>query len=195
MDKIRDPIKIASLSTKMDSMLMLERLESMLIQIEQVTDDQDAEGITTNMRIISVREIVTSSSLTVLNEDSPNGSKPKRTYEEKAKMITSLMYLAIPELWHYDVKISSEVSKWNYGPPTWGQIKRLELWKLLKLKKTRAVGEISPNPQYANSFHRLYNLMKGLIHMDEHKEVKSKNLTWKWLSERADYEIIMILPL
>lgn len=195
MDKIRDPIKIASLSTKMDSMLMLERLESMLIQIEQVTDDQDAEGITTNMRIISVREIVTSSSLTVLNEDSPNGPKPKRTYEEKAKMITSLMYLAIPELWHYDVKISSEVSKWNYGPPTWGQIKRLELWKLLKLKKTRAIGETGPNSQHANSFHRLYNLMKGLIHMDEHKDVPSKKLTWKWLSERADYEIIMILPL
>lgn len=190
MDRSRDSIKIAAISTGINSTVLLNRLESMIIQIEQVAEEQNEDDVpSTKMRPISFREIVLSQSLTVRANDE---SKP-RTFEERAKMVCSLMYLAMPELWQHDKKIAAEINKWNYGPPTWGQIKQLELWKLLKIKKTRITeGNTSNN---TNSFHRLYTLIKGLFHMDLNENEKFKRLTWQWLAEKAEYEVIMILPL
>ena len=190
MDKIREPIKIAALSFGINSTVLLNRLESMIIQIEQVSEDQNEDGSqSTKMRIISFREIVLSPNLVVRANDE---HKP-RTFEERAKMVASLIYLAVPELWQHDKKIATEINKWNYGPPTWGQIKQLDLWKLTKIKKTRMAEGNTPN--HSNSFHRLYTLMKGLFHMDLNANETFKKLTWQWLAEKAEYEIIMILPL
>ena len=190
MDGIRDSVKIAAISTGINSTVLLNRLESMIIQIEQESEDQnESDTPSTKMRIISFREIVLSPSLTVRASE---GNKP-RTFEERAKMVCSLIYLAIPELWQHDKKIAAEINKWNYGPPTWGQIKQLELWKLIKIKKIRIAEGNTAN--HTNTFHRLYTLMKGLFHMDLNANKTFKKLTWQWLAEKAEYEIIMILPL
>ena len=81
MDKIREPIKIAALSFGINSTVLLNRLESMIIQIEQVSEDENEDGSQpTKMRIISFREIVLSPNLVVRANDE---HKP-RTFEERA---------------------------------------------------------------------------------------------------------------
>ena len=184
MDKIRDPIKVAALSLGINSTVLLNRLESMIIQIDQMSNDQNEDGPKT--RIISFREIVLSPTLTVCT----NEENKSRSFEERAKMVSSLMYLAIPELWQHDKKMASEINNWNYGPPTWRQIKQMDLWKLIKIKKIR----ITDGTNRTNSFHRLYTLIKGLFHMDLNANDTFKKITWQWLAEKAEYEIIMVIP-
>lgn len=191
LSKINGVVKITSLGFNITSETLRSRLQSMMIQIEQVNDAEEEEKSTSKMRVISLKEIIT----TPMSIYTPDKTTKFRTVDEKAKMLSSLIYLAMPELWIHDRKIAEEVNNWNFGPPTWGQIKQLELWRLLKIKKIRPTPAGSRCPPYTNSFHRLYTLTRGLLQLDAESEQPYKKVTWQWLMERANYEAIMIFSL
>ena len=185
-------VKIASLSLQTDSETLKHRFQAMAMQIEQIIENStNEEGDKSSaMRTLTLKEITMPNLVTVITER--NEEFKQKTIDEKARMVSSLVYLALPELWRHDSKISAEINKWNQDTPTWGQIRSLELWKLLKFKKIRP--NSTQGLPYTNTFHRIYTVTKGLIYLDTGKKSYYKhNMLWSWLMEKADYEIIMIL--
>ena len=87
-------VKIASLSLQTDSETLKHRFQAMAMQIEQIIENStNEEGDKSSvMRTLTLKEITMPNLVTVITER--NEEIKQKTIDEKARMVSSLVYLA-----------------------------------------------------------------------------------------------------